>query len=83
MEQATTLDETPQYVVKDISLAEQGMKNLEWAELQMGGLLKVRERLARERPFQGVRIGLALHVTKETGVLVRTLVAGGANVSNT
>ncbi len=76
-----TLTETQNYVVKDISLAEQGRKNLAWAELQMGGLLKVRQRLSQEKPFAGIKIGLALHITKETGVLVRTMVAGGADVA--
>jgi adenosylhomocysteinase len=69
------------YEVKDIALAEQGLKNLEWAEIQMGALLKVRERFAEEQPLKGYRIGMALHVTKETAILVRTLIAGGAEVA--
>ena len=68
------------YEVKDIGLAEQGLKNVEWAEKQMGALLRVRERFARETPLSGYRIGMALHVTKETAVLVRTFIAGGAEV---
>ncbi len=72
---------TEQFSVKDLSLAEQGTKNIEWAELQMGALMKVRHRFAQEKPFQGLRIGIALHVTKETAVLVRTLKAGGAEVA--
>ncbi len=71
------------YEVKDISLAEQGKKQIEWAEAQMGGLLKVRERFLKEKPLSGIRVGMALHVTKETAVLVRTLRAGGAEVSIT
>jgi adenosylhomocysteinase len=71
------------YFVKDISLAEQGKKNIEWAEMQMGALLKVRKRFEKEKPLKGIRVGLALHVTKETAVLVRTLVAGGAEVAIT
>ncbi len=71
------------YRVKDISLAEQGMKNVEWAEKQMGALLRIRERFEREKPLLGYRIGMALHVTKETAVLVRTLIAGGADVAIT
>lgn len=71
------------YEVKDISLAEQGKKQIEWAEAQMGGLLKVRERFLKEKPLEGIRVGMALHVTKETAVLVRTLRAGGAEVSIT
>jgi len=69
--------------VKDPTLAEQGRMNLEIAERRMGALLKVRERFASERPFADITIGMALHVTKETGVLVRTLQAGGARVAIT
>ncbi len=69
------------YKVKDISLAEQGMKNIEWAERQMGALMGIREQFAREKPFDGLKIGIALHPTKETAVLVRTFVAGGARVA--
>ena len=71
------------YEIKDISLADQGKRNIEWAQMQMGALLKVRERLAQEKPFSGYRIGLALHITKETAVLVHTLIAGGAEVAIT
>ncbi len=74
------MDITENYAVKDLSLAEQGLKNLEWAEMQMGALLKVRDRFKQEKPFEGKKIGIALHVTKETGILVRTLIAGGAKV---
>ncbi len=69
--------------VKNPKLAEQGRKNIEWAEMQMGSLLKVKERFEREKPLQGLTVGLALHVTKETAVLVKTLVAGGAKVAIT
>jgi len=69
--------------VKDPSLAAQGKLNMEIAERRMAALLTVRERFAREKPFKGLTIGMALHVTKETGVLVRTLVAGGARVAIT
>ncbi len=69
--------------VKDPKLAEQGRLNLEIAEKHMGALLKVREQFIKEQPFKGLTIGMALHVTKETGVLVRTLRAGGAKVAIT
>ena len=69
------------YEVRDISLAGQGKKNIEWAESQMGALMKVREEFSRTKPLEGVRVGMALHVTKETAALVRTLVAGGARVA--
>jgi adenosylhomocysteinase len=77
------MDKGSTYEVKDMGLVTQGKNNLELAELHMGALLEVRERFAREKPLQGVRVGLALHVTKETAILVRTLKAGGADVAIT
>ena len=71
------------YFVKDTKLAEQGKKNIEWAEMQMGALLEVKKRFEKEKPLNGIRVGMALHVTKETAVLVRTLVSGGAEVAIT
>ena len=71
------------YSVKDIKLAGQGSSQIEWAESQMGALLDVRKRFAKERPLNGEKIGMALHVTKETAALVRTLIAGGAKVAIT
>lgn len=75
------MDKGDNYEVKDIRLAEQGKKNIEWAESQMGALIRVRERFQKEKPLKGMRIGIALHPTKETAVLVRTLKAGGADVA--
>ena len=60
--------------------AEQGRMNIELAERSMGALMKVRARFTQERPFTGLTIGMALHVTKETAVLVKTLRDGGAKV---
>ncbi len=77
------MDKDKNYEVLDISLASQGQKNMELAELNMGALLEVQKRFEKEKPLQNVRIGLALHVTKETGILVRTLIAGGADVAIT
>jgi len=77
------MDTGENYEVKDIKLAEQGKRNIEWAESQMGALLKIRERFEREKPLNGVRIGLALHITKETAVLIKTLITGGAEVAIT
>lgn len=71
------------YKVKDISLAPQGRLQIELAERRMGALLQVRERFKKDQPFQGLTIGLALHVTKETANLVKTLLAGGAEVAIT
>ncbi|MBM3231636.1 adenosylhomocysteinase [Candidatus Peregrinibacteria bacterium] len=69
--------------VKDPSQATQGRLNLEIAEKRMGALQAVRARFEKEKPFAGLTIGMALHVTKETGILVRTLKAGGAKVAIT
>jgi len=67
------------YEIKDLSLAHQGHKNIEWAAMHMGALMKIRESFNKYRPLKGARIGMALHVTKETAVLVKTLIAGGEN----
>lgn len=69
------------YRVKDISLAERGRLLIEWAERHMPVLMRIRERFAKEKPLDGIKISASLHVTKETAVLVRTLVAGGATVT--
>ncbi len=66
--------------VKDLSLSPRGMLRIEWAEREMPVLRSIRERFARERPLDGVRIGACLHVTTETANLMRTLQAGGAKV---
>ncbi len=69
------------YKVKDISLADKGVLQIEWAEKHMPVLMKIRERFSREKPFEGIKVSACLHVTKETAVLVRTLVSGGAHVT--
>lgn len=69
--------------IKHPELAEQGKLNLELAERNMSALMRVRDRFSKEKPFAGMKIGMALHITKETGILVRTLVAGGAQVAIT
>ena len=78
---AVDMDVGKNYEVKDLSLADQGMLNVEYAESQMGALLKVRERFEKEKPLKGIRTGICLHVTKETAVLIKTLIAGGAEVA--
>ena len=75
------MDKGANYEVKDIKLAGQGKLNIEWAEMQMGALLKVRERFGKEKPLKGIRIGSCLHITKETAVLIKTLIAGGADTA--
>lgn len=69
-----------EYLVKDIKLATQGDKNIAWAESQMKSLLQVRDRFSKEKPLKNLTIGMALHVTKETAALVKTFIAGGAEV---
>ncbi len=71
------------YDVKDIKLADEGALKIEWAEDHMPVLMSIREEFAKEVPLKGVRVGFALHVTKETAALVRTLRAGGAKVAIT
>jgi len=67
--------------IRDSRLAKQGALNIVWADSQMKALQEVRKRFAREKPLKGLRIGMALHVTKETANLIRTLIAGGAKVA--
>lgn len=62
------------------NLAKKGLLNIEMTEERMEALLAVRKHFAKKRPFKGIRIGMALHVTKETAVLVRTLQSGGAEI---
>lgn len=69
-----------EYDIKDIELADAGLERILWADRDMPVLASIRERFERERPLEGVRIGACLHVTTETANLVRTLVAGGAEV---
>src|SRR3954465_9907593 len=64
--------------IADPSLAKAGEGRIAWAETQMPVLRGVRERFAREKPLDGVKIAASLHVTAETANLVRTLTAGGA-----
>jgi adenosylhomocysteinase len=71
---------TLEYDVKDLGLAEQGEKRIEWAEQEMPVLRQIRDRFEQARPLAGVRMGACLHVTTETANLMRTLKAGGADV---
>jgi len=64
--------------VKDISLAGDGKRRIEWAEREMPVLRLIRERFAAEQPLKGVRVVACAHVTTETANLVRALQAGGA-----
>jgi adenosylhomocysteinase len=67
--------------VKDAKLADEGGKKIAWAEAHMPVLMRIREEFSKSKPFRGLTIACCLHVTKETGVLARTLKAGGARVA--
>src|ERR671938_765307 len=69
------------YRIKDISLAEDGKRKIDWAEVHMPVLVALRQRYAKSKPLRGIRVAGCLHVTKETGVLARTLKAAGAQIS--
>lgn len=69
------------YDIKDISLADEGLARIEWANRDMPVLASIRERFDREKPLQGVRIGACMHVTTETANLMRTLSASGAEIT--
>jgi adenosylhomocysteinase len=67
-----------EFDIKDINLAEEGKRRIEWAEREMQVLRLIREKFSAEKPLQGVRLVACAHVTTETANLVRTLQAGGA-----
>jgi adenosylhomocysteinase len=69
-----------EYRIKDISLAEEGRKKIDWAEVHMPVLIALRKKYEKSKPLRGLRVGGCLHVTKETGVLARTLKAAGAQI---
>ena len=67
------------YEIKDIGLADEGKKRIEWAEREMPVLRMIRERFAKEKPLEGLRLVACAHVTTETANLARALKAGGAD----
>src|SRR4051794_33673996 len=71
---------TPDYKVKDISLAEWGRKEIAMAEDEMPGLMATREEYGASKPLKGARIAGCLHMTVQTAVLIETLQALGASV---
>jgi adenosylhomocysteinase len=70
-----------EFQVKDKALAKQGHLQNEWASAHMPVLNQVKSRFSKEQPLKGLMLGACLHVTKETAVLVETLMAGGAKVA--
>ena len=69
------------FKVSDLKLADKGRLRIEWAESRMPVLMALREKFKAEQPLKGHRVAGCLHVTKETAVLIRTLIAAGAEVS--
>lgn len=69
-----------EYDVKDIKLAGEGKRRIEWAERDMPVLRQIRERFATEKPLAGRTLAACLHVTAETANLMKALEAGGASV---
>ena len=75
------MDETKNYKVADLSLAEFGRKEIEIAEEEMPGLMAIRKKYGPKKPLKDVRIMGSLHMTIQTAVLIETLTELGANVS--
>lgn len=69
------------YKIKDPNLANEGEKQIEWASHNMPVLKSLEKEFSKLRPLENVRIGACLHVTKETGVLMTVLLAGGAEIA--
>jgi len=67
--------------VKLTKLAPQGKRMIEWAELHMPVLMTIRKEMSKQKPLKKLRVGAALHIEAKTAALVRTLVAGGAEVA--
>jgi adenosylhomocysteinase len=69
------------YRIKDPSLAAEGKKKIDWAEVHMPVLFNLKKKFKLNSPLDGVKVAGCLHVTKETGVLIRTLRDLGAELS--
>ena len=70
----------PDYVVRDLSLAGFGRKEIDLAETEMPGLMATRAEFAKSQPLKGARIAGSLHMTIQTAVLIETLEALGADI---
>ena len=76
---STTL--SPPHKVADLSLASLGRKEIEIAEIEMPGLMALREKYGATKPLKGARIAGCLHMTIQTAVLIETLIELGADVT--
>ena len=70
-----------EFRIKDPTLAKEGKNRIDWAEAHMPVLVALRQKYEKTKPLKGIRVAGCLHVTKETGVLTRTLKAAGAELS--
>jgi adenosylhomocysteinase len=70
-----------QHKVKDIQMAAEGRRKIEWAESRMPVLMAIQKQYGETKPLKGAKIAGCLHVTKETAVLVKTLAHCGAEIS--
>ncbi|MDG6909168.1 MAG: adenosylhomocysteinase [Nitrososphaerota archaeon] len=66
--------------VADPKLSSEGERNFLWAKAHMGALTNLAEKYAKSKPLEGVKIGVCLHITKETSVLIDALLLAGAEV---
>ncbi|MCS7111846.1 MAG: adenosylhomocysteinase [Ignisphaera sp.] len=69
-----------EFKVKDVTLASKGNIQIEWASRYMPVVNMINSEFEKSKPLRGVRIAAVLHVTKETAVLIKTLMRGGAEV---
>ena len=76
-----TTETLPLHDVKDLRLAEEGVRRIEWAAREMPVTRQIAERFLKEKPLKGVRIGACLHVTTETANLMLALRDGGAEIA--
>ncbi len=67
------------YDIKDLNLAEQGKRQIEWAFKDMPVLSEIKKRFENEQPFKGLKLSACVHVTKETAALCTVMKAGGAD----
>ncbi|MCC6705058.1 MAG: adenosylhomocysteinase, partial [Thermomicrobiales bacterium] len=73
------MSDTLKFDIKDLSLAADGRRRIEWAAREMPVLRQIRERFAAEKPLNGLRLSVCAHVTTETANLALTFQAGGAD----
>jgi len=75
-----TLEKNTDYIIKDIGLAEYGRKEMDLSEIEMPGLMALREKYGTEKPLKGAKIAGSLHMTIQTAMLIETLQALGAEI---